>query len=339
MGAAAASASAQRLRGGWKAVAAGMNAKGAALSLVASWRRPDGTAVFDLHEVDAGSLFPAVGGDVLEEAAGGAAGGAASGAPVGREKKMAHASSSDSGSPSRRQAEDAEAQAKDKTSGSDAGEEDPRGAASGASPSDLRGMSAGDQARAGRARRRAQRFAGVARRPARKDRFLCSQKNLKKRRQQIFLDLVEVLQRASWPVPSPLAFQDGIPHVNSAGDRFKGRKLDVAQSSLAAQNVHFPGLPQTKLESDSIDSERFFFCEAFPSLEPASGGAPRAESVRGPTPPSCLGDAAGHAGGEGAPRFLEAHLQQARRMPPFLDAFATHFWTDVDVRRPAACPS
>ncbi len=321
MGTAAVSASAQRLRGGWKAVAAGMNAKGAALSLVASWRRPDGTAVFDLHEVDADSLFPVVGEDVLEEAAGGAAGGAASGAPVGREKKMAHprgssidASLSDSDSPSR-QAEDAEAQAKDKTSGSDAVEEDPRGAASGALPSDLRGMSADDQARARRARRRAQHFADVARRPARKDMmFLCSQKNLKKRRQRI-LDLVEVLQRASWPVPSPLAFQDGIPHVNS-GDRFKGQKLDVAQSLLAAQNVHFPGLPQTKLESDSIDSERFFFCEAFPSLEPASGGAPRAESVRGPTP-SCLGDAARHAGGEGAPRFLEAHLQQARRMPPF----------------------
>ena len=149
---AAVSASAQRLHGGWKAVAAGMNAKGAALSLVASWRRPDGTAVFDLHEVDADSLFPVVGEDVLEEAAGGAAGGAASGAPVGREKKMAHprgssidASLSDSDSHSR-QAEDAEAQAKDKTSGSDAVEEDPRGAASGALPSDLRGMSADDQA-------------------------------------------------------------------------------------------------------------------------------------------------------------------------------------------------
>ncbi len=124
----------------------------------------------------------------------------------------------------------------------------------------------------------------------------------------------------------------------NSGHRFKGQKLDVAQSSSAAQNVHFPGLPQTKLESDSIDSERFFFCEAFPSLEPASGGAPRAESVdrrrlvwetlRGmrwaKTLPDFLKRICNKLGGE------VRLLRTARRVPlaPL----------NVDVRRPA-CPS
>ncbi len=259
--------------GGGKEFAMGMNTQDfAPPSFVTLWWHPVGTgwsssqtdaarSVFlDLCEVEAvDSLFVGDGG--LEEAEGAAAASAASGAPEGPEKKRLRARapstdvifvSSDSSPPSSEAEGAAEAQAKDETPGSDTEREDSRGAASGAS--DLPGLQADEQARARDAHRQQVHFFDAAHFFV--ELWRIPKKDRKDGRPRI-LHVVEVLRRVGWPVPNSLAFRHGISHQE--------------------QNVHFHflvlGLLRKKIEGEGFDSERVFR-EAFPSLEPASGGAP-----------------------------------------------------------------
>ncbi len=153
--------------------------------------------------------------------------------------------------------EGAEAQAKDEISGSAhaEGEDDSHGAGS-SGASDVQGAPADDeQARAMDAHR--QVHLGDVAWPVRQGPVLCRPKKMKQRRQRT-LQLVKVLRRVGWPVPNSLAFKHGIPHH--------------------PQGVRFLGLLHKKIEGEGFDSGRSF-CGAFASLELASGGAPRVESV------------------------------------------------------------
>ncbi len=209
----------------------------------------------------------------MEGAEGAAAVGAASpGAPEGREKKIEHPKgssrdaslSSDCKSPSR-QASDVEVQVRDYTWESDAEPEAAREAASGAFgalPPDLRGTSAGDQARASTADRQVH-FCD-ARWPVLRGARFCSQKKLQLRRQRI-LELAGVfLQRESWPVPNAQAFQDGISDTLS-GERCEGANFDVARA-FASQKVHFRGLLGKKLEGERDNSQRALLLRSIPEL-------------------------------------------------------------------------
>ncbi len=239
----------------------------------------------DLREVDADEVFPPVGEDILEEDAGAAAAGAASGAPEGPPLRKivqargfdTDASLSGSNSSSSREVSEseAEARAESESSGSDAEGEDSRGAAAGALPSDLGGKSADDAAQTSNVRRRASFI--HATRPAQMDTWLSSSNQKVKLRRKGILELLAVVNREAWRAPNPGKFATGIPHLLS-GEKHKGNNFGVARA-FATQKVHFfLGKLQTKLTGECVGSGRFF-CEAFPNLEPASGGSPRVEAI------------------------------------------------------------
>ncbi len=318
--------------GGGKEFAMGMNTQDfAPPSFVTLWWHPVGTgwsssqtdaarSVFlDLCEVEAvDSLFVGDGG--LEEAEGAAAASAASGAPEGPEKKRLRARapstdvifvSSDSSPPSSEAEGAAEAQAEDETPGSDTERGDSRGAASGAS--DLQGMQADEQARARDAQRQQVHFCDAAR-PVRESVELWRGQEDRKNRRPRILDVVEVLRRVGWPVPNSLAFRHGIPHHE--------------------RNVHFLGLLRKKIEGEGFDSERVF-CEAIPSLEPASGGAPRVESVDRRHP--IWQTLRGTLGVKNLPEFLK-HTCEKHAGKEQVQKILRRTWAplprDVDVRNP-----
>ncbi len=103
-----------------------------------------------------------------------------------------------------------------------------------------------------------------------------SNQKVKLRRKRI-LELLAVVNREAWRAPNPDKFATGIPHFLSC-DKRKGKNFGVARA-FATQKVHFfLGKLQTKLTGECVGSGRFF-CEAFPNLEPASGGSPRVEAI------------------------------------------------------------
>ncbi len=160
----------------------------------------------------------------------------------------------------REAAEDAEAES---SSGSDAEEGGPRGAASGPLPSRLR-------------RQVHFRYREVAW-PLLRQRLLlwhCSRNTAKFRRKRVS-ELIAVLMKRGWrsPVPSPNEFLTGIRHANGS-DAQKGKFFSVARA-LASTKVHFLGELRKHLDGVGFDSDRLF-CEAFPSLQPASGACRRA---------------------------------------------------------------
>ncbi len=221
----------------------------------------------------------------MEGAEGAAAVGAASpGAPEGREKKIEHPKgssrdaslSSDCKSPSR-QASDVEVQVRDYTWESDAEPEAAREAASGAFgalPPDLRGTSAGDQARASTADRQVH-FCDV-RWPVLRGARFCSQKSCSCAASEFWswpafcsarAGQSRTRRRSKMEFRTRCQARDAKARISMWRGRSRRRRCTSGACSERSSRA-----------SETIRSERFF-CEAFPSLEPASGGAPRAESV------------------------------------------------------------
>ena len=98
--------------------------------------------------------------------------------------------------------------------------------------------------------------------------WLCSVFLVRKRRQRLSR-LIDSLKNKCSPVPLPIEFINGIPHANDS-EQYQGQLWDVVRA-FASTKMHFLGLLQRKFEGVEFGSRKFF-CKAFPSLKPASGG-------------------------------------------------------------------
>ncbi len=92
--------------------------------------------------------------------------------------------------------------------------------------------------------------------------------NVKLRRRRA-LELTAVLKRECLPVPSPSEFITGIRHPN--GSEANKAKLFSVPRAFASTKVRLLAELRTRLDGVGLASKRFF-CDAFPSLQPASGG-------------------------------------------------------------------
>ena len=266
---------------GKKAFRAGISTVDVAPSLVACWRCPGGAAWtpseiqqarrvwLDLCEVDDDGhrAFEAalLDDDVLEEDAGGDAAGAASGAPEGREKKKKRRRGS------RQSREASKSQAVSSTTTSGAAEES-AGAASGALPPWRVPLSGGGMSDADLALARRQGHhlrLSAATWPQQRDLRLQSAEKARLRAQRNS-ELITELMHAGWQAARPSEFCVEIGHL-SANEEHRGELFEVPRA-FATQKEHFLHRLSETFAGVGFDDPRFF-CEAFPSLEPAPGGA------------------------------------------------------------------
>ena len=104
--------------------------------------------------------------------------------------------------------------------------------------------------------------------PAESDKYwLWSGRLVTKRRRHVARLIDQLKTCTMYAVPEPQEFITGMRHLN---DQKQGERWDVVRA-IASTKMHFLGLLQRKFEGVEFGSRKFF-CTAFPSLKPASGG-------------------------------------------------------------------
>ena len=236
---------------------------------------------FDLMELDSALVCPVE----EDKDCASAPAGPASAAPVERAKTVVvDLEDTDSSLGEDAQESDEPSACEAECSGEDELEEEgQRGGASGAlrgvvKQSSPNAMSAEEQervqARATQVRRQVH-FNDVGHWPEDSHLWLCSPRLVAKRNWRVSR-LIDTLKDKCLSVPLPAAFIKGIPHFNDSMKHL-GQRWDVVRA-FASTKMHFLDLLKHKFEGEGFDSRRFF-CTAFPSLQPASGGGPRIACV------------------------------------------------------------